>query len=321
MLHEIFYWILNMSILGTVYGVLLYSLRIIQGFPRFGSYALWSVVFLRFICPVGFSSRYSLLSLLSNAFSRTFIKTVTVTEELGQEHLQLSLSNTIQAAADYQPITYKTNILEEFFRIASVIWVIIATAGILTCVILYLLSVSELKKAVHLKDNIYTGAMVTTPIVYGIRKPKIVLPLESNHECPDKVLLNEEVEQVLLHERIHIRRRDNLWRMAAILTACIHWFNPFAWFFLKSFFHDCELACDAKAVKHMKPEERKDYAKALLTYGSGDRTLFSSAFGSGIVKVRIRSVLTYRKLTVFSSICFLLMAVLAAFLLLTNQAG
>ncbi len=321
MLHEIFYWILNMSILGTFYGILLYSLRIMKGFPRFGSYALWSVVFLRLICPVGFSSRYSLLSLLSGAFSRTFTKSVTVSEEFGQDRLQLTLSNSIRAASDYQPITYKTNILEDFFKVASVIWIILAAAGILTCVVLYLLSVSELKKAVHLKGNLYTGAMVATPIVYGIRKPKIVLPIEGYQECPEKVLLGEDLEQVLLHEKIHIRRRDNLWRMAAILTACIHWFNPFVWFFLKSFFHDCELACDAKAVKHMKPEERKDYAKALLAYGSGDRTLFSSAFGSGIVKVRIRSVLTYRKLTVFSSICFLLMAVLAAFLLMTNQAG
>ena len=227
----------------------------------------------------------------------------------------------VRAASDYQPLTYKTNILEGFFQVASVIWAIIAAAGILTCVALYLLSVSELKKAVHLRDNIYAGAMVDTPIVYGIRKPKIVLPIEGCLDSPDEVFRREGLEQVLLHERIHIRRRDNLWRMIAILTACLHWFNPFVWFFLKSFTSDSELACDAKAVKYMKSEERKEYARALLTYSTGDRTLFSSAFTSGIVKVRIRSVLTYRKLTVFSSICFALMVVLAAFLLLTNQAG
>lgn len=366
MLHEVFYWILNMSILGTLYGILLYSLRLIKGFPRYGSYVLWGVVFLRLTCPVGFSSRYSLLSLLSGAFSQTMIRTVTIYEVSTQDQFQLSLSNVVRAASDYHPVTYKTNILEGFFKTASAIWIIIAMAGILTTMILYLLSVSELKKAVHLRDNIYIGSMVDTPIVYGIIKPRIVLPegsypresqgqvshcmnveqgelQESPGQAPlcesiereqlqgypenlslcentERDQLQKSLEQVMLHERIHIKRRDNLWRMAAILTACIHWFNPFVWFFLRSFQRDCELACDAKAVKHMRTEERKDYARALLAYGSGEKTLFSSAFGSGIVKVRIRSVLTYRRLTVFSSLCFLVMALLIAFLLLTNQA-
>ncbi len=347
MLHEAFYWILNMSILGTLYGILLYSLRLIKGFPRYGSYVLWGVVLLRLTCPVGFSSRYSLLSLLSGALSRTITKTVTVYEEVGQANLPLSLSNVMRAASEYHPVTYKTNILEGFYKTASVIWIIIAAAGILAAMVMYLLSVSELKKAVHLRNNIYIGPMVDTPIVYGIIKPKIVLPQGRYEEYTKETKLQGSLEQeekkegikqpllyeseereqmkeglglVLLHERIHIRRRDNLWRMVAILTACIHWFNPFVWFFLRSFQRDCELACDAKAVKHMKTEERKDYARALLTYGSGENTLFSSAFGSGVIKVRIRSVLTYRRLTVFSSLCFLLMAVLIAFLLLTNQA-
>lgn len=321
MLHEVFYWILNMSILGTVYGLLLYSLRFMKGFPSFASYALWGVVFLRLICPVGISSRYSLLSLLSENLSRSFIRTVRVAEEIRQDSLQLTFSNMIQAASDYQPITYKTNLLENFFKVASLIWVVIAAAAILACIAMYLISLSELKKAIHLRDNIYTGSMTDAPIVYGVIRPKIVLPMEGCQKCPEQVLHMEGIDQVLLHESVHIRRRDNFWRMAAIFTACLHWFNPLIWIFLKCFLNDCEMACDAKVVKHMKPEERREYAKALLVYGSGDRTLFSSAFGNGIVKVRIRSVLTYRKLTVFSSACFLIMAVLAAFLLLTNQTG
>ncbi len=321
MLHELFYWILNMSILGTLYGLLIYTLRLIKGFPRFGSYTLWGVVFLRLVCPIGISSRYSLLSLLSDTFSRTLIRTVTIYEETGQESLQLTLTNMVRAASDYQPITYKSNLLENFFRVASMIWIIVTVAGILACIALYLISVSELKKAVHLQDEVYAGTMVDTPIIYGLIKPKIVLPLRGCQECPEQVLQSEGIEQVLLHERIHMRRRDNLWRMTAILTACIHWFNPFVWFFLRSFINDSELACDVRAVKTMKSEERKAYARALLAYGSGERTLFSSAFGSGIVKVRIRSVLTYRRLTIVSSICFGLMAVLMAFLLLTNQSG
>lgn len=303
-----------MSILGTAYGLLLYTLRLIKGFPGFGSYALWGVVFVRLICPVGFTSRYSLLSLISQAFSRVIVKTVTVYENTAGESIlpELTLSNTVRAAESYRPVTYKTNILEGFFKSAAVVWVIIAAAAILTAVILYLLSASELGKAIHIRDNIYQGSMVDTPTVYGIRKPRIILPPGGEQEYLD---------QVLLHERIHIRRRDNLWRMLAILTACIHWFNPFVWFFLKSFLNDCELACDEKAVRYMKEEERKDYARALLALASKEKTVFSTAFGSSRVKVRIRSVLSYRKLTAFSTASFLLMTIVIVFLLLTNAAG
>jgi beta-lactamase regulating signal transducer with metallopeptidase domain len=302
-----------MSILGTGYGLLLYSLRLIKGFPRFGSYALWGVVFVRLTCPFGFSSSYSLLSLLSRAFSGAIVKTVTVYENSSREALlpELTLSNTVQAAESYRPVTYKTNLLEGFFKAAAIVWVIVAAAAILTAVVLYLLSVSELKKAIHIRENIYQGSMVDTPTVYGILHPRIVLPQGENLEYQ---------EQVLLHERIHIRRLDNLWRMLAILTACIHWFNPLVWFFLKSFMNDCELACDAKAVKHMKEEERKDYARALLALASKEKTVFSTAFGSSRVKIRIRSVLSYRKLTALSTSIFLLMAVVIAFILLTNKA-
>ncbi len=312
MLHEMFYWILNMSILGTVYGLLLYLLRLIKGFPRFGSYALWGVVGLRLLCPVGFSSRYSLLSLISRAILKVSVRSVTVYEKTGAPGIlpELTLSNSIQAASDYAPLTYKTNLLENFFQVASVIWGIVSAATVLTVLALYLLSVTELKKAEHVRDNIYKGSMVDTPTVFGIIRPRIVLPAGGDPEY---------LEQVLLHERIHIKRRDNLWRMLAMLTACLHWFNPFVWFFLKSFLSDCELACDARAVKHMKTEDRKDYARALLKLGTKDMTVFSSAFGSSRVKVRIRSVLTYRKLTMFSSACFLLMVLVIAFMLLTNK--
>ncbi len=312
MLHEVFYWVLNMSVLGTFYGLLLYALRFIKGFPRFGSYTLWGVVLIRLICPVGFTSRYSLLSLVSRAFSGIIVKTVTVYENAGREALlpELSLSNTVQAAAEYRPITYRTNLLESFFRIGAVIWIIVAAAAVFTAVILYLLSASELKKAEHIRENIYQGSMVDTPTVVGMLHPRIILPVRENPEY---------LEQVLLHERVHIRRRDNIWRMLAIFTACLHWFNPFVWFFLKSFMNDCELACDAKAVKHMKGEERKAYAYALLTLASKEKTVFSTAFGSSRVKVRIESVLSYRKLTAFSTVCFILMTVIIAFVLLTNK--
>jgi beta-lactamase regulating signal transducer with metallopeptidase domain len=245
------------------------------------------------------------MNLISGMAQRTVVKSVPI------ENPVLTFTNTIQGAQSYQPVTYKTNVLEGFFDIASVIWIIIAIAAILAMIILYVLTMSELRKATKIKDNLYEGTMVSTPTVCGIYKARIILPLG---------VKSEDLEYILLHERVHVRRWDNLWRMVAIVTACIHWFNPFSWLFLKIFLEDCELACDEAAVKELKPEERKGYARTLLNYAVADKTVFSSAFGSNKVKLRIQQVLTYRQITRFSALCFGVMVLVVAFLLLTNGA-
>jgi beta-lactamase regulating signal transducer with metallopeptidase domain len=221
----------------------------------------------------------------------------------------LTLSNSIQAANSYEPFRLKTNLLESFFRIGSIVWIIVASAAILAMIIMYFLTKAELKRSVHREGNIYISAAVGTPTVYGIIKPRIVLPAD---------VKEEQLSCILAHEKVHIRRHDNIWRMIAILTACIHWFNPLIWWFLKAFLQDTELACDMAAVKSMPEEERKNYAKTLLAFTNRERTVFASAFGSSKVRVRIEHVLTYRKLTVFSTICFAGMGIIIAFLLLTN---
>jgi beta-lactamase regulating signal transducer with metallopeptidase domain len=182
-------------------------------------------------------------------------------------------------------------------------------AGILAMIILYGLTMSELRKAVLLRGNLYEGTMVNSPTIVGILRPKIILP------C--KVEQND-LEYILLHERVHERRRDNLWRMIAIIAACLHWFNPMSWVFLKVFLSDCELACDEGAVNRLEPEERKEYARTLVNHADADRTIFSSAFGSKKVKLRVMQVLSYHRLTLFSTLCCSLLVIGVVILLLTN---
>jgi len=314
MLHEVFYWVLNMSIIATVFGFLIYLIRLFKGVPKFGIYILWGIVLIRLVCPVGISSKYSLLSLLSKTISKTYVKTITIYNAANgvQSLPEISLSNMLQAATSYDPITYKTNLLEGFFKTAALVWIIVTISAILSVIIMYYFALSELKKATWLQDNIYESAMITTPTVYGIMKPKIVLPIGVN---------KEQLKYILLHEKIHIRRHDNIWRMLGILIACLHWFNPFIWLFLRCFFQDSELACDERAIKNMNSEEKKNYARTLLTYNTSEKTVFASAFGSSKVKVRINSVLSYKKLTLFSSIYFVGMLLMVVFILLTNAKG
>ncbi|MCL1791638.1 MAG: M56 family metallopeptidase [Peptococcaceae bacterium] len=306
MIGDIFYWVLNISILGSVAGLIVMFLRRVSVFPRFGVYLLWTLPLIRFWIPVGIANQYSLLSFISQYTTKTI-----VVWEVIPGSPAFSMTNSIQAAESYFPIVYKTNLLKNIWHIAGTIWVIVAVAAILCSVLLYIFTKAALKDAEHIKENIYQSDKVFSPAVYGIIKPKIILPAD---------VAKTGLEYILKHEGIHIRRRDNLWRVVAVVTACVHWFNPFVWFCLKYFFSDMELACDAGVLKTLKDNDKKDYAAALLACSAG-KTYYASAFGGAKTKLRIENILSYKKLTLFSSLCFAALFMAVAVTVITNAAA
>lgn len=300
MISEVFYWLLNASILGGAAGLIVLALRSIKRLPRFAAYLLWALALVRLWIPVGLGSRYSPLTLLSG-----FTKSVAVWSQ------GATMMNAMRAADSYFPIEYKTRRLAELFHIACAVWLTVACAAVLSCALLYAFTKSELKSAVRLRDNIYESDKIKSPAVYGVFRPRIVLP---------GAIAADELEYILLHERVHIRRRDNLLRMIAIVTACVHWFNPLVWVFLRAFLADMELACDAGVLKELDRSERKAYASAILRFSAG-KAYFSSAFGGAKTRVRVENILSYKKLTALSAIGVGLLILAGAAVLLTNAPG
>jgi len=303
---DIFYWVLNISILGSVTGLIVLLLRRVRILPRFGVYLLWALPFIRLWMPVGIASRYSLLSFISRYATKTI-----VVWEAKSVLPGLSMANSIQAAESYFPIVYKIDLLKDVFHIAGMVWVIVAVAAILCAVALYVFTKSALSDIVHIKDNIYCSDKILSPAVYGIIKPKIILPTN---------IADKNMAYILKHECIHIRRRDNLWRIVAVLTACVHWFNPLCWIFLKCFFTDMELACDAGVLKELDDNSKKEYASALLSCAAG-KNYYASAFGGAKTRLRIENILSYKKLTLFSGVCFAALFIVIAVTVITNAAG
>ena len=58
----------------------------------------------------------------------------------------------------------------------------------------------------------------------------------------------ESRKVVLCHERVHLQRRDYLFKPAALLICCVHWFNPLVWLAFYLMNMDCEMSCDEKVV-------------------------------------------------------------------------
>ena len=305
MLSTIFYLIMNMGITASVIGFALIILHRMKAIPRFGAYALWSLVLVRLLIPFSFSSRVSLFN-----FTGSLIKKVVALSPL-QHDGGLTISNAIGAADQYFPVVFKSEALKNLFDTAAIVWLIAASAALIASTVLYALTASELKKAEPLGNNIYKTDMVSTPLVFGVFKQKIIIP--SSLAGDEKGL-----GYVLIHEKVHIKRHDNLWRIISVFIACIHWFNPFVWIFLRMFLSDMELACDTGAIKKMSMEGRKEYAGTLLNYGSGQKILMSTAFGCSKIKVRVMNVITYRKLTTLAFVFSILFITLITVVLLAN---
>ncbi len=252
--------------------------------------------------PFGLSQPYSLMSLLARFTTRS------VTVYQPTEDIVFSTANCIMAADSYFPITYKVSILEDVFGIAWIVWAVVALSLIIAFGILYFGTLSETRDAVFLRDNVYFSPKVTAPALYGIVKPKIVLPCSYN--CMD-------IKYITLHESVHNRRMDNLWRVLAFVAVSLHWFNPLAWVFLKAFLCDLELACDECAVRDLSLEERKEYARTLL-YCAGGANVFVSSFGGAKIRTRIENIISFKKMTWLSLIGFISLLVAVLCILLTN---
>jgi len=302
MLQDIFYWTFNMSLVASLTGGLIVLIRRIRQLPRRFAVMLWVVPFLRMAVPYGLNSPYSLMALLSK------ITTKTVVVYQPAEGITFSATNCIMAADTYFPITYKTSLLETAFAAASVLWVIVLVAILLVLTTVYVTTHRDTKGAAHLRDNIYLSEKVLSPAIYGIIKPKILLPVSYRER---------DLTLILLHEEAHIRRGDNLWRALALLIVSVHWFNPFCWVFLKLFLSDLELACDESVLTTLGSSRAKEYALTLLESKQGSPA-FASAFGGAKIRPRIERILSFKRMTRFSSMVFTALILIILHVLLTN---
>lgn len=94
------------------------------------------------------------------------------------------------------------------------------------------------------------------PMLIGLLRPVIWLPKET--------LDAVDLSHALRHELTHWRRHDLWLKWMAVLTVCLHWFNPAAWYLIYALDRDCELSCDEQVVMGLSEQERTGYGELLL---------------------------------------------------------
>ena len=302
MLGDVFYWVFNMSIAAIICGIPVLLLRLCKRIPRRVFILLWIVPLVRLCVPFGLSGKYGLMALISK------FATKTVTLYQSGFGADMTAMNYIMGANSYFPITYKVDLLAHLFDIASIIWILVALALLFAFFMIYATTTKELRDAKPLQAGVYVSEKVSTPALYGIIKPRIVLP---------KDFRKDDLAFILAHEEAHKRRGDNLMRILALTVACVHWFNPFAWLFLKLYYADIELACDEAVLAGRDEEEKKEYAHALLT--SVERSnVFAATFGGARIRTRIENILSYKRLSAASAVACAILILSMFYVLLTN---
>ena len=77
------------------------------------------------------------------------------------------------------------------------------------------------------------------PCLVGIRKPRIILPVEDYHE--------ETLRMILLHELTHYKQRDVVLKRITFCVLILHFFNPMAWLLFWQVQKQSEYVCDYRA--------------------------------------------------------------------------
>ncbi len=103
-----------------------------------------------------------------------------------------------------------------------------------------------------------------TPALFGALRPTLCLPEETR-----ETLSPAQLRMIVLHEAMHLRRRDGVVAWLLTVVRAAHWWNPVAWFTVRQIETYREQACDDAVRRFTEPPQRSVYAGLLLRFASG----------------------------------------------------
>lgn len=167
--------------------------------------------------------------------------------------------------------------------------------------------VNELVGGFHLKRKVTVllNDNISTPVTYGIFRPKIVL---QSYILEDEELL----EHVLVHELTHIKYFDIAFTHIKNVALCLYWYNIAMWIAGKLFEDDLEILCDKKVLERLgnTQENKKAYAMSMFKIMEREVNKQNYVLNFNPIKERILIMKNYKKK--FSGICiFALVLVLS----------
>lgn len=258
----------SISLSGGVFISAVFILRLLlkQRMPRTAFIVLWLAAVFRLLCPVRIPFAASFWNLVESRPSDTGTRLISA----GIQQV------TLQEPA---PSTWE---------LSQVIYLTVAAFLLGSIGVLYIISLQEGRKGIRLEKGVYLCKGLESPRVCGILRPRILLPHGISREL---------LPYILLHERIHILRLDNLWKLLALAAAGIHWFNPAVWLMVILLGRDLEISCDQWVLRRLTEEEKSSYALSLIAVAElcERRSPLTCGFSQNPLEERIRCIMMSKK--------------------------
>lgn len=312
--------LLQMSFSGAVMILAIIMVRAlaINKLPKRVFLILWELVLLRLLVPFSIPSVLSVYSFLSRS-----VPVSEVQDRIAMENIPQVTTEPIKIYERVNPVMQNES---SDLSIWAGIWVI----GILLCagyfIIAYLRCRAEFQMSLPVKNEFVNGWLrehqlkrsitirqsdrISAPLTYGVLHPVILMPKNTDWEN------RQQLQYILMHEYIHIRRFDTLYKLIATLVLSIHWLNPFVWVMYTLYNRDIELSCDESVVRQFGDGFRSTYARTLITMEetrSGLRP-FCNNFSKNAIEERITAIMKTKKLTI--GLCVISAAVIVAIVVL-----
>lgn len=303
---KLFLVVLNMSIAASYVAVAVLIARLLlKRAPKIFSYILWLAVAVRLTIPVSLTSDFSLLGIMqpqstANHGFMTFVPEATAlmknpTIDMGIEKASSVISSALPAVTKVN----SANPLQVILSLGAMVWLAGAAVMLLYSIAAYVRTLARIRTATLIRDHIYETDQTDTAFVCGFIKPKIIVPTG---------LTRQEMSYIVMHEQVHIQRRDYWIKPFAYLLLVIHWFNPIMWLSYAQMNRDMEMSCDERVVSKLGSSSKGGYATTLLSFSVDHKGFLRDsplAFGEHHTKARIKNVLAYRKLPVWAAACIL----------------
>ncbi|HEV7380353.1 MAG TPA: M56 family metallopeptidase [Dyadobacter sp.] len=121
--------------------------------------------------------------------------------------------------------------------------------------------INELSARLRFKGKVLLrqSEQVITPVVTGILKPMVIVPVGFFIQLPQA-----EIEAILLHELAHARRQDFLVNLIQNFAESIYFFNPGLWWVSYLVRQEREHCCDDLAISAVS--DKKIFVNALVVY-------------------------------------------------------
>lgn len=294
-LPHFFNWLIETSIMASILVVLILCVKLLfrnQLNPRW-QYLLWMILIVRLLLPWSFSSNYSIYSIFSNS-NGTAVTTFSSSKEHMKESTDIDYS---KVAKEDSFATGSTQLAKEnkkqsrnsanqndetfsFYTILIYIWLTgVIILGFTTIIInrrlLHFIKKQPMitdqrivtifencKKSMSVQQKVplFFAGNISSPTVVGFIRPKVLLS-----GVHSKVLNEQQLRYIFLHELAHIKRRDVgvNWLMYGLLI--LNWFNPILWYAYSCMREDQELACDSLALTYINSEEQLAYGHTIIS--------------------------------------------------------